>query len=62
MELITIKMLRTKLNKSQKEMAKILGVTERTYQRKERNPNKFTFKEVKTMCQLGNVNLENIDI
>lgn len=62
MELITIKMLRTKLNKSQKEMAQILGVTERTYQRKERNPKNFTFKEVKTMCQLANVNLENIDI
>lgn len=62
MELVTVKMLRTKLGKTQKEMADILGLTETTYRRRELNPKKFTFLEVKKMCQMADIPLENIKI
>lgn len=62
MELLTIKQIRVGLNMTQKEMAKYLGISTVSYQRKESGIKKFYFWEVKKICTKATVSLDLVKI
>lgn len=45
---------------SQSEMASRLGISERTYKYKEKNPRKFTMAEMLNFCDICNLELKDL--
>lgn len=62
MELLTIKQIRIGLGWTQKQMAKYLGISTVTYQRKESGMKNFYFWEVKKICTEASVSLDLVKI
>lgn len=62
MELLTIKQIRVGLGWTQKQMAKYLGISTVSYQRKESGMNNFYFWEVKKICIEASVSLDLVKI
>lgn len=57
MEQLSIKQIRVGMNMTQKSMAKFLGITEVTYRKKEKGITKFTFDEVRKICNKAQVSI-----
>lgn len=62
MELLTIKQIRVGLGWTQKQMAKYLGISTVSYQRKESGTKNFYFWEVKKICTEASVSLNLVKI
>ena len=62
MELLTIKQIRVGLGWTQKQMAKYLGISTVSYQRKENGTKNFYFWEVKKICTEASVSLDLVKI
>ena len=62
MELLTIKQIRVGLGWTQKQMAKYLGTSTVSYQRKESGTKNFYFWEVKKICTEASVSLDLVKI
>lgn len=62
MELLTIKQIRVGLGWTQKQMAKYLGISTVSYQRKESGTKNFYFWEVKKICTEASVPLDFVKI
>lgn len=62
MELLTIKQIRVGLGWTQKQMAKYLGISTVSYQRKESGTKNFYFWEVKKICAEASVSLDLVKI
>lgn len=62
MELLTIKQIRVGLGWTQKQMAKYLGISTVSYQRKESGTKNFYFWEVKKICTEASVPLDLVKI
>lgn len=62
MGLLTIKQIRVGLGWTQKQMAKYLGISTVSYQRKESGTKNFYFWEVKKICTEASVSLDLVKI
>ena len=62
MELLTIKQIQVGLGWTQKQMAKYLGISTVSYQRKESGMKNFYFWEVKKICTEASVSLDLVKI
>lgn len=62
MELLTIKQIRVGLGWTQEQMAKYLGISTVSYQRKESGTKNFYFWEVKKICTEASVSLDLVKI
>lgn len=62
MELLTIKQIRVGLGWTQKQMAKYIGISTVSYQRKESGTKNFYFWEVKKICTEASVSLDLVKI
>lgn len=62
MELLTIKQIRVGLGWTQNQMAKYLGISTVSYQRKESGIKNFYFWEVKKICTEASVSLDLVKI
>lgn len=58
MDKITIKQIRVGLNMTQKEMAEYLGISTGSYIGRENGELKFSFEEVKKICEKAGVSLD----
>lgn len=58
---MTIKQLRVGLDMTQLDMAKFLGISIVTYQHKEKGKKDWWFNEVKRMCNLAHISLDDIE-
>ena len=59
---LKIKQVRLEYDMTQKEMAKYLGISTVSYQRKESGIKNFYFWEVKKICTKANVSLDLVKI
>ena len=62
MEKITIKQIRVGLDMNQKEMADFLGLSRESYISRETGKLKFSFEEVKKICDKAGVSLDSVKI
>lgn len=58
MEQLTIKQIRVGMNMTQKSMANFLNISAVTYGKKEKGITKFTFDEVRKICNKANVSID----
>lgn len=58
MEQLTIKQIRVGMNMTQKSMANFLNISTVTYRKKEKGITKFTFDEVRKICNKANVSID----
>jgi DNA-binding XRE family transcriptional regulator len=58
MEQLTIKQIRVGMNMTQKSMANFLNISAVTYRKKEKGITKFTFDEVRKICNKANVSID----
>lgn len=55
-----VKAIRARLGMTQSEMAVKLGISTSSYASKEAGKSDFTFREVKTICEMSNISLDDI--
>ena len=61
MDKISPKALRAQIKVSQSEMAKIVGISTKTYGRKERGEIDWKFAEIEAMCDYAHISIERIE-
>lgn len=61
MKKVTVKMIRIKLGMSQESMAKAVGISLSSYQRKERNEVSFDWVEIVKICEMSGYDPNQIE-
>ena len=57
----TVKLIRQSMNKTQEEMAKLMGVSRDTYRKIELHPETATIPQAKKFCDVTGMNVDQLN-